>query len=136
MTNHKIVLLTLCFGSVIGFSAAGHAGIEPGDPVAGSWSDKETTMHIIRSQGEMLALSGTDRRSVFLLECRQPKGSESPNVFTCTGKGFNEKGEFKITSLLTLQGTELIDRWTAEQGSETFSGESRMRQASTVGSAR
>lgn len=128
MSKSKTPILTLYITSVFVCIASAQAGLAASDPIAGSWSDKQSTMHIIRSQGARLAISGTDGRSVFLLECNGSKDGKSTEVFTCAGKGFNEKGEFSITSLLTRQGSELIDRWTAEQAGRTFTGESRMQQ--------
>ena len=97
----------------------------------GDWTDGTTTMHVVPQTGG-LAISGYDKRSVFLMNCRMPGAKKDTNRYICQGHGYNENGAFELQSIVEFAAGTLNDSWSAEQSGKLWTGDSVLKPA-TVG---
>jgi hypothetical protein len=112
-------------------SASAQAGLVKFDTkaqMAGNWTDGTSTMHVVK-HANGLAISGFDQRSVFLLNCYKAGAKESINRYICQGSGYNEKGPFKLQSIVEFTAGALHDSWSATQDGKLWAGDSVLKAA-------
>jgi len=130
-----VSLATLALAAIAGVAMpeagkAGLAGLGQGQSFtafAGRWTGDLGASLTIQVSGDRLDVWGADAQTSFTMVCTATAG-DGKSVAECRGDGYNFTADkrFDYKSVLTLDGDDLTERWTAIFGADAdhreFSG--------------